>query len=528
MDVIAATSWRTKAIADLTASFERLQSCSIQSLFASEPERPTHFSLSGPYLYADFSKHAIDAVSWRQLEQYAMGMQLEKALERLSTGHPVNVTEKQPALHNLYRASKAPTPSLQADWETILQSRREEQAFIDAVNTKNYRDIVHIGVGGSYLGPKCLYDALAPEHGDTLKHRLHFIANLDAKDAEDVLSQCDPNRTLFLVVSKSWTTQETRYNLQRAKQWLEKAGVSSTERFVAITARPDRLANSPVSFWRYFILPNWLGGRYSVWSSVSLGVKLVLGTDVFDNFLKGGEEMDAHCRENPILQTLPVKLALVNFWYSLSPRISARSLLMYSHRLRGFPEYCQQLEMESNGKRWDIDGYPVETQTAPLLLSAPETLSQHSFHQLFHQGTHCLPVECILPFTGAESLPMAANALAQTHALLVGQPGSTQKDRLLGNRPSTLLLLKGISPQSLGALIALYEYQVYYAACLWQINPFDQPGVEFGKQLAGPMLAALEGSTESPDFDASTQAAIQTLHSWMEMPDDPTKQPHGQ
>lgn len=349
-------------------------------------------------------------------------------------------------------------------------------------------DIVNIGIGGSDLGPQMA--VLALEQYRLPGKRLHFVSNVDGQELADVLAQLRPQSTLFLIASKTFTTTETMTNAASAKQWFEAQGGTDTARhFAALTTNVAAARafgiNTTFGFW------DWVGGRYSLWSAIGLPLAIAIGVAGFRDLLGGAHAMDGHFRSAPLAQNLPVRLALIDIWYRNFHRFTSRSIAPYSSALRRLPAYLQQLEMESNGKRVDMQGQPLQFSTAPVLWGEPGTNGQHAYFQMLHQGTDVVPVEFVAVKKAGHDLPghhdkLLANVLAQAQALMQGQVDAGGHKHFPGNRPSTFLLLEELNPASLGALIALQEHRVFVSGAIWGINSFDQWGVELGKVLAGP------------------------------------------
>jgi len=407
----------------------------------------------------------------------------------------------------------------------VRAARERMRRFVDEAHRgaltgatgRRITDIVNIGIGGSDLGPRMLVRALRRFHRGGL--RLHFVANIDPADFDATLAGLAPETTFFIIASKTFTTAETLDNAARARAWLEGALGKSADlsrHFAATTANEAGAAAMGVAPERMFPLWDWVGGRYSVWSPVGLPLALAIGMDGFEELLEGARAMDAHFHTAPLERNLPVALALIEVWNVNFFGAQSHAVLPYSEDLRDLPAYLQQLGMESNGKSVDRDGNEVDYATAPVTWGAAGTASQHSFHQLLHQGTPLVPVDFIV-FKEADGSPPAhaalvANALAQSAALAFGHSAPGMPYRALpGNRPSSLLLLKRLTPHALGQLIALYEHKVFVEGIVWNLNSFDQWGVEFGKQLARALLPRLLEGGDAGDFDLSTQALLERL-----------------
>jgi glucose-6-phosphate isomerase len=373
-------------------------------------------------------------------------------------------------------------------------------------------DVVNIGIGGSDLGPQMAVLALGAFAASG--RRLHFVSNVDGHELDAVLQQVRPERTLFLIASKTFTTIETMTNAASAKAWFEAQGGTDIARhFAALTtnvaaARAFGIATT-FGFW------DWVGGRYSLWSAIGLPLAIAIGAQGFRDFLAGAHAMDQHFREAQLEHNLPVRLALIDVWYRNFHGFSSRSIAPYHSALRRLPAYLQQLEMESNGKRVDTDGQALPFATAPVLWGEPGTNGQHAYFQMLHQGTDVVPVEFVAVKQARHSLPghqtlLLANALAQAQALMLGKTDAGGHKHFTGNRPSTFLLLDDLTPASLGALIALQEHRVFVSGSLWGINSFDQWGVELGKVLARDIEARL-ASGDAAGLDGSTAGLLRRL-----------------
>ena len=455
-----------KAWQDLAHHAESWRGVHLRSLFEQDVARGTQLVAEGPGVRYDYSRQRMGAMTLRLLVRLAAERGFAEWREALLSGKPINNTENRPAWHTALRASNAPR-----EVEETLQRTKSLAARLR--QEKPYQRIVNLGTGGSDLGPRLLADAL----GDgTLDVR--FAANIDPKDLERALDGADPASTLVVVVSKTFTTQETMANARAAKAW-------GAKDFIAVTAN--------VALARQFgaqeIFPmwDWVGGRFSVWSAVGFAAMCAIGPDAFQHFLEGAREVDEHFAQAPLEKNLPVLMALVGAWNTTFLGIPAHAVLPYSNALRLLPSYLQQLEMESNGKRVDRAGREVAYATAPVLFGAEGTVSQHSFHQLLHQGTQA--VACDFIELGLDER-LSANCRAQADALAFGTDDPTLPPyrQYPGNRPSSTLIFESLNSRTLGRLIALYEHKVFTQGVIWNINSFDQWGVELGKELANRIL----------------------------------------
>jgi len=516
---------RSPAWQALITQQQRIAPLSLHELFAADATRVERLSLEFGEILLDYSKHRIDAESLRGLLALAGQAQVPAWIRRMFNGDPINNTEDRAVLHVALRSDQATFPAGRDVMPAVRASRGRMRRFVEEVHRgaltgatgRRITDVVNIGIGGSDLGPRMLVRALRRFHQGGL--RLHFAANIDPADLDATLTGLAPETTLFVVASKTFTTAETLENAARARAWLQGALGNSADlsrHFAAATANASGAAAMDIAPERIFPLWDWVGGRYSVWSPADLSLALAIGMDGFEELLEGARAMDTHFHTAPLESNLPVVLALLEVWYVNFFGAQSHAVLPYSEDLRDFPVYLQQLEMESNGKRVDRDGDAVDYATAPVTWGAAGTSSQHSFHQMLHQGTHLVPVDFIVFKDADGSAPahaaLVANALAQSAALAFGHPVPEMPHKALpGNRPSSLLLLKRLTPRALGQLIALYEHKVFVEGIVWNLNSFDQWGVEFGKQLARTLLPRLLEGGDAVDLDPSTLALLKRL-----------------
>ncbi|AVP58745.1 glucose-6-phosphate isomerase [Pulveribacter suum] len=484
--------------------------------------RVAHFSQQAPHIHADLSKNLIDEATEALLLQLARECGVEAYRDAMFAGRPINHTEQRAVMHWLLR-NPAPAPAAQAPAATsfVADAAREVHASLHAMlglaeqvrQDAAITDIVNIGIGGSDLGPSMAAKAL-----DDLRpagKRLHFISNVDGMELGSLLRTLRPESTLFLIASKTFTTLETMTNAQAARDWfIAQGGTDVARHFWALTTNRSAAAQfgieTTLGFW------DWVGGRYSLWSAIGLPIAIAIGAGNFRQLLAGAHAMDEHFRTAPLAQNLPVRLALLDVWYRNFHGFATRCVAPYSHGLRRLPAYLQQLEMESNGKGVDASGAPLPYATAPVVWGEPGTNGQHAFFQMIHQGPDIIPVEFIALRRPGRDLPaqharLVANALAQAKALMRGRESPDNPHRAFsGNRPSTFLVLEQLSPEALGALIALYEHRVFVAGAVWGINSFDQWGVELGKVLAQGLEPRL-ASGDAAGLDASTAALLRQL-----------------
>lgn len=519
------------------------------AMFETEPDRFKRFSIELDGLLFDYSKNWINTDTQKLLLELAEQADLPLQITRMFAGEPINFTENRPALHV---ALRQPSGSILVHGEDVLPQveavRQRVADFARAVQQGQWRgfngqpitDVVNIGIGGSDLGPRMIYQALAPMMQSPLK--AHFLSNVDGQAASSLLRQLNPSTTLFIVNSKSFSTLETFTNAKTARQWLLTQGASAEQaipkHFVAVSSNLKAAAEFGLPRENCFPIWDWVGGRYSLWSASGMIIPLTLGIDVQDELLAGAAVMDAHFREAPLATNMPVIMGLLGIWYGDFHDAQTHAVLPYDERLACLPDHLQQLDMESNGKRARRDGAFVDYATGPIVWGAVGTNGQHAFFQLLHQGTHLVPADfigCVRPHHALmdHHHKLLGNLLAQTKALMWGrneaqtraflqsQGMSEQRVAELlphqifpGNRPSNTLLLQALTPRSLGMLVALYEHKVFVQGAIWNINSFDQWGVELGKRMANGLIAELEGGQSAESHDGSTQGLLDYCRRW--------------
>ena len=519
----------------------RLDGTTLLGLFEAEPDRVDACTLEACGLTLDASKHRTDAAVREALVGLARASDVAARRDRMFAGEVANPTEGRPALHTALR-NRSDAPVL-VDGEDVMPGIREVlgrlRAFSERVRDGDWKgrtgqpitDVVNIGIGGSDLGPLMAVEALAPFAHERL--RLHFVSNVDGSHLVATLKRLDPATTLFIVASKTFTTQETLTNARSARAWFVDSGASEADiakHFVAVSTNADAVSEFGIDTANMFGFWDWVGGRYSIWSAIGLPLILSIGMAGFKRFLDGGHAMDAHFRDAPLEASLPVTMAMLTVWYSNFHGAETHLIAPYDQYLHRFPAYLQQLTMESNGKSVHVDGERVSVATGPVVWGEPGTNGQHAFFQLLHQGTHLIPADFILAVESVNPLGehhelLIANCLAQTEALMTGKSegrvrremadaGAAEADidavaphrTFEGNRPTSTLLVGRLDPFALGALVALYEHKVFVEACVWDIDPFDQWGVELGKQLAKSIRAELDAGRTVDSHDASTNA----------------------
>ena len=504
------------------------RSFDVRNAFAADPDRYTALSQEAPHVFADLSRNRVDAATEALLMALARECGLEAQRDAMLAGAAINTTEQRSVLHHLLR-KPAPAHDQKAliAPDFIVQAGLEVHATLNAMlqyaeavrADARITDIVSIGIGGSGLGPAMVVSAL--EDRWMPDKRVHFVSNVDGMELGSLLRQLQPEHTLFLVASKTFTTAETLANAHAARDWFlahggslePDAAVPLTRHFAALTSNIAAAAafgiDTTFGFW------DWVGGRYSLWSAIGLPIAIAVGAAAFRELLAGAHAMDEHFQNVPLERNLPVRLGLLDVWYRNFHGFTSRCIAPYSHGLRRLSAYLQQLEMESNGKGVDWQGRALPYATAPVVWGEPGTNGQHAFFQMLHQGTDTIPVEFIVLRRGGRDLPeqhprLLANALAQAQALMEGRASACGHRHFGGNRPSTVLLLERLDPASLGALIALYEHRVFVSGAIWGINSFDQWGVELGKQLATHLQPRL-ASGDANGLDGATAGLLQRL-----------------
>ncbi|MGF1593362.1 MAG: glucose-6-phosphate isomerase [Kiloniellaceae bacterium] len=534
-----------KAFEALRAHHWEIKGQRMRDLFAEDPERFGRFSLRLGDLLLDYSKNLILPETLEKLLALVRAADVEGAREAMFDGARINVTEGRAVLHTALRnRSERPVPvdghDVMGDVREVLDAMAAfaegvREGSLRGVTGERFTDVVNIGIGGSDLGPAMVTRALSPYgHPDI---RCHFVSNVDGAHLSDTLKSLDPGRTLFLVASKTFTTQETMTNARSARAWLVDAlGEAAVGgHFAAISTSLAKVAAFGIAEDRIFGFWDWVGGRYSVWSAIGLAAMIAIGPARFGEFLEGAYEMDEHFRSAPLAANMPVILALLGVWYRDVWGFGAHAVLPYDQRLERFPAYLQQLDMESNGKGVTLTGHPVAEATGPVVWGEPGTNGQHAFYQLLHQGSEVVPCDFLVAAEAQEKLGdhhalLLANCLAQSEALMRGRTAEearaeltaagldqTAAEALLphkvfpGNRPSNTLLYRKLDPRTLGRLIALYEHKVFVQGRIWNINSFDQWGVELGKQLAAELLPMVKGDREAGGRDGSTVGLLREI-----------------
>ncbi len=512
---------------------------SLKELFRADRQRFTHFSASACGMLLDYSKQRMDTTAKLNLLALARQQEVESRRDAMLRGEAINNTENRAVLHTVLRLPKGEKfmlngENIAADVHSVLAQMR---SFSDAVREgrwlgytgKPIRTIINIGIGGSDLGPQMACIALAPWSQKNLS--LHFVSNVDGRHVADSLENADPETTLIVVASKTFTTMETLTNARTAREWMLNHGCPEDQirqHFVALSTNVKAASAFGIAEENVFPFWNWAGGRYSMWSAIGLSIALYVGADRFEEMLAGAHEMDLHFAQAPLEQNLPVLMALIGVWNINFLGLQALSIAPYHQRMTRLPAYLQQLEMESNGKSVTREGQRVDYTTSPILFGEAGTNGQHAYFQLLHQGATIIPTDFIVVADDDAGLPghnqaLLANCFAQSKAMAWGKnidevraelgelPEKMLAPRVFeGNRPTSTLLLDSLTPRSLGALIALYEHKVFVQSVIWDINAFDQWGVELGKSLA-QQLISLDPAAVKEEYDSSTKGLLKAL-----------------
>lgn len=526
----------------LEAHAQSWENRTLKQAFQQDSNRAARYSVSAAGLELDYSKNHIDDDTIRLLTTVAEKANLKAAIKRLLRGDHVNNTEDRPALHTALRHMGAPVTS---EHKSVSETLEKMGGLINAVhsgewtghNGERIRDVVNIGIGGSDLGPRMVTKALTPFH--TGHVNVHFVANIDGAELSDLTARLNPATTLFLVASKSFSTLETLENSLSARAWMLDNGCSQSDlakHFVAISSKVEKAVEFGIDADNVYPLWDWVGGRYSLWSAIGMPIAFAIGMDNFNKLREGAAAMDQHFAEAPLEKNIPVLMGLIVFWYSALMGTDTQAILPYAHHLQLLPAYLQQLEMESNGKSVTRKGDAVGYQTGSIVWGTEGTNGQHSFHQLLHQGTTMVPIDFIATLKAHHSLThqhkfLFSNCVAQSQALMAGRDLATTESELRsqgvseeeiaflaphkvhpGNRPSNTILMEMLTPETLGALIAAYEHKVYTLGVLWNINSYDQWGVELGKLLGTHVVTAIDTTDIPGDWDSSTQKLIKRFN----------------
>ncbi len=536
-DLTKLAAWKA-----LQQHYKQVKKLHLRDLFEKDPKRFEKFSVRFADLLLDYSKNRITSETMKLLFQLAREAKVKKGIEKMFSGEKINFTENRAALHVALR-NRSERP-IYVDGQDVMPAVRAElskmKTFTEDVRNGNWKgytdkaisDVVNIGIGGSDLGPLMVTEALKP-YGSKLN--VHFVSNVDGTHIAETLKKVNPETTLFLIASKTFTTQETMTNAQTAKRWfLEVAKDESAvaKHFAALSTNGKAVSEFGIDTKNMFGFWDWVGGRYSLWSAIGLSIALFIGFENFEELLQGAFEMDEHFRTAPFEKNLPVILALLGIWYNNFFGAETYAILPYDQYMHRFAAYFQQGDMESNGKRITQSGKVVSYQTGQIVWGEPGTNGQHAFYQLIHQGTKLIPCDFLAPALSHNPIGdhhdiLLSNFFAQTEALMKGKTekevrkeleaqGLKKKEieKLLphkvfeGNRPTNSILFRQLTPKTLGSLIAMYEHKIFVQSLIWNINAFDQWGVELGKQLAKAILPELKDETPVKTHDASTNGLI--------------------
>ena len=526
---------KTEAWKKLQDHHKEMRHAQIKELFKDDKKRFKKFCFAMPDIICDFSKNIITEATLQLLLDLAYECELQKAIKAMFTGENINETEGRSVLHTALRNfSGKPVLSDGKDvMPEVKKSREHMRTFCEKVHSgewkgysgKKIKYIVNIGIGGSDLGPVMVTEALKPYWKNDIQP--YFVSNIDGTDLSEVLKKITPEETLFLIASKTFTTQETMTNAKSAKEWFLKSAKDKkavAKHFVALSTNEKDVEEFGIDKENMFVFWDWVGGRYSLWSSIGLSIALTIGYDNFEQLLKGAYETDKHFRGNTFEKNIPVIMALISLWYIDFFGAQSEAILPYDQYLHRFPAYFQQGNMESNGKHVDRNGKRVSYTTGPVIWGEPGTNGQHAFYQLLHQGTLMIPCDFIVPVfshnpIGEHHKILLSNFFAQTEALMNGKSKKELQqenvpEKLIpfkefdGNKPTNSFLVTRITPFTLGELIAMYEHKIFVQGVIWNIYSFDQWGVELGKQLAKKILPELENNDEVTSHDSSTNGLI--------------------
>ena len=530
--------WQT-----LSSLAESVKSAHMRDWFANDAQRAERLQASACGIFLDYSKNRVTDDVLTALFDLADAQGVDAQKAAMFDGEIINTTEGRAVLHTALRNFSGNPVMVDGKdvMPEVLATLDKIQAFTHSIHSgehkgytgKAIKHVVAIGIGGSFLGPKIMTEALKPYRTDAVK--VHFVANVDGCHIHDVLSERDHEDTLIVMSSKSFSTQETLQNTLTAKAWFLKQGGTQEDiakHFVAVSSNVKAATEFGIAEENIFPMWDWVGGRYSLWSAIGLPISLALGFDNFKGLLDGAYAMDEHFKTAPKEQNLPVLLAVLGVWYRNFFDAQSQVLLPYYHYLRGLPAYVQQLDMESNGKLVTQAGEAIDYETGPIIWGSEGTNGQHSFHQLIHQGHGVIPVDFLMPLNvpnqdDTHHAMLASNCFGQAQALMQGktfedcyadlngkglddaeQTRLAQHKTMPGNKPSNTILFEKLDPFTLGALVAMYEHKVFVQGVIWQLNSFDQWGVELGKVLGNQVLAGIQGDADSADFDSSTQQLI--------------------
>ncbi len=540
--IIDSNEWQ-----DLKKHFDDIKNVQMRDLFKDDKQRFEKFHLALDDFLFDFSKNRINDKTLGLLNKLAIKADVEGWRAKQFSGEKINTTEDRAVLHTALRSQdNNPVVVDGVDVKPeVLKVLKQVENFSNSINDgswkgftgKKINTIVNIGIGGSDLGPAMVCKALQPFSQKDL--HIHFVSNVDGADLALTLEQCDPETTLFIVASKTFTTQETMTNAFSARHWFlnhAKNNDAISQHFVAVSTNTEKVKEFGINEENMFIFWDWVGGRYSLWSSIGLSISIYLGFENFKELQTGAYEMDQHFLNAPIEKNMPIQMALIGIWYNNFFKFNTQAILPYDQGLSLLPSYLQQADMESNGKFIDRDGNRVCLETGPVIWGESGTNGQHAFYQLIHQGTQFVPCDFIMPIKShynpgdkknLHHKILMSNLLAQSQSLMMGKTIDEARSELInsglsdqeissllphrsfeGNRPSNTILFEKLTPKNLGKLIALYEHKIFVQGIIWNINSFDQWGVEYGKQIARLVLPKIQGEKTTSCFDASTNNLI--------------------
>lgn len=541
---------QTQAWKKLEAHYHMIKNQKIKDFFDQDPDRFHQFSLQFEEILVDFSKNIITKETRRLFLDLIEEIRLRDSIEKMFSGDRINETENRAVLHTALRnRSSSPVivegQDIMPDINKVLNQMRIFSKKIISGTWKGFTeqpmtDIVNIGIGGSDLGPAMVTEALTPYKMDRLN--CHFISNIDGTHLAETLKQVNPETSLIIIASKTFTTQETMTNARSARDWFLRTAKEEKyikKHFVAVSTNREKVIEFGIDPENMFVFWDWVGGRYSLWSAIGLSIACSIGFNRFVELLEGAHAMDCHFRNTPFDQNIPVILALIGIWYNNFFGAETHAILPYDQYLHRFPAYLQQADMESNGKSVDRSGERIGYQTGPIIWGEPGTNGQHAFYQLIHQGTKLVPCDFLIPAVshnpiGDHHKILLSNFFAQTEALMNGKPEETVVKELKeaylsdevikkrapfkvfeGNKPSNTILFRKLKPRTLGSLIAMYEHKIFVQGVIWNIYSYDQWGVELGKQLAKTILPELSGKEPVETHDASTNGLINTVKKWI-------------
>jgi glucose-6-phosphate isomerase len=522
---LTTTSWQL-----LQEHYHSVKTNRIGDLFAHDKERFAGFSLFQGDILFDYSKNYVTDATRDLFLKLAEECKLKEAMEAMFTGEKINETEGRPVLHTALRDFSA--KELLVDGKNIIPAIRKVQeqmrSFCEQIHSgewkgfsgKKIRYVVNVGIGGSDLGPVMVTEALKPYWQSGIEP--FFVSNVDATHITEIFKKIQADETIFLIASKTFTTQETMTNALSAREWLLQHGAEEKDiakHFVALSTNEEAVVQFGIAPENMFVFWDWVGGRYSLWSAIGLSIAVTIGYPQFEELLKGAHDTDVHFRNTAFEKNIPVMMALVGIWNRNFYGTATEAILPYDQYMHRFPAYFQQGNMESNGKYIDRNGKKVEYQTGPVIWGEPGTNGQHAFYQLIHQGTQVVPCDFIAPAESHNELgdhheKLLSNFFAQTEALMNGAEHENPHRRFEGNRPTNSFLIRKITPFTLGQLIACYEHKIFVQGVIWNIYSFDQWGVELGKVLANKILPQLNGEDTVNDHDSSTNGLINIYKKW--------------